>query len=217
MSEKGRLFIHCGFFETRHLSIMKEFLDAIESSKVSDEVDVIVCTVGGGGCSQPWYDEKLNCEEFQVGEFHTLGVLKDFANKSQTNVPVGYIHTKGLVNGWDNPCISDWRKYMTYFIVERMKDCNEYVMGGFDAVGVDWSELPNRHFSGNFWWSNTDYVKSLPNINPPNFQIENCPSHRHLAEFWIGANNPKVKCLHQSGIGIYERHLHRYEREKYNV
>jgi hypothetical protein len=27
----------------------------------------------------------------------------------------------------------------------------------------------------------------------------------------------KVKCLHQSGIGIYERHLHRYEREKYNV
>jgi hypothetical protein len=42
-----------------------------------------------------------------------------------------------------------------------------------------------------------------------------CPSHRHLAEFWIGANNPKVKCLHQSGINVYERHLHRYHESKY--
>jgi hypothetical protein len=108
--------------------------------------------------------------------------------------------------------------------------CINSIGEGFDAVGVDWHVTPNRHFSGNFWWSSSLYIKSLPKINPPEFSIirhnnsdwsidtqNGSVRDRHLGEFWIGINNPKVKCLHNSGIDIWDRASSLYPKTKYKI
>lgn len=216
-SDLPKLFVHCALIEDHHVPIMEEIFEMIDKSGMKEEIDLIICTVGKATTEQKWYEEELNNTDISTGEFHTLGILKEYAEKINKKIPVGYVHTKGIINGRQNPCISDWRKYMGYFVIEKMKNCIESVSFLFDVAGVDWKNCPNFHFSGNFWWSNTDYIKSLPKINPPRFNVKNCPSHRHLSEFWIGYNNPKVKCFHQSNINIFERHLHRYEECNYKT
>jgi hypothetical protein len=210
-----KLFIHCGMVNANYVYIMDELLEMVEKSGMSNDIDLVISTVGTPVENHSWFEQEYNYSDVSKGEFHTLGFLKDYADSIDDNTPVGYVHTKGVFNGNDNPCISDWRKYMGYFVIEKMNDCINAVSSSYDVAGVDWHIKPNLHFSGGFWWSNTQYIKSLPQIDPPNFNVIDCPSPRHLAEFWIGANNPKVKCLHQSGINVYERHLHRYHESKY--
>jgi hypothetical protein len=212
---KPVLFVHCGLVEGRTQVLMDKIISSFDKGNVANIADMVVCGVGNADVKLKVLNDSNICGDFKRGEFFTLGNLKSFCDKSAESIPVGYIHTKGLVNGFENPCISDWVDYMLYFVVEQMDACIKYITDGYDAVGVDWVDVPNKHFSGNFWWGSSDYIKSLPDIDPPNFWIDRCPSHRHLAEFWIGANNPKVKCLHQSGINVYERHLHRYHESKY--
>lgn len=217
MSTKPVLFIHCGMNGANYIPIMEELFNMVENSGMKNEIDLIVSTVGSPVQDHPWFESEFNYSEVSKGEFHTLGFIKDYADSTDDKIPIGYVHTKGVFNGNDNPCISDWRKYMGYFVIEKMNDCINAVSSSYDVAGVDWHIKPNLHFSGNFWWSNTQYIKSLPQIDPPNFSVVDCPSHRHLAEFWVGYGNPKVKCFHQSGIDVYQRHLHRYEPYRYVV
>ena len=78
------------------------------------------------------------------------------------------------------------------------------------AVGTKKSDpvingIRMRHFSGNFWWANSEYVKSLPNPekniisethkswvkgrrNKNPFSPVTC-ANRYLAELWIGMND----------------------------
>ena len=210
-----KLFIHCALVENYYTEIMEEIFEMVEKSGIKEKIELIIGTVGSTNSHPAWYEKKYNEPNITMGEFHTLGILKNYCEKTSEKTPIGYVHTKGIINGKNNPCISDWRRYMGYFVIEKMINCIEAVSFSYDVVGVDWQTTPNFHFSGNFWWSNSDYIKSLPEINPPTFQVERCPSNRHLAEFWIGCKNPKVKCFHQSGINVYERHLHRYQPENY--
>ena len=194
---------------------MAEYFEAIKKSSYENKIDIIVCCVGIKRANEFWFKEEYYCDNFKEGEFFTLKKLKTFCNNSKFNTPVAYINTKGTFSGFDNPCISDWRKYMTYFILEKMETCINFIEQGFDAVGVDWSTKPNNHFSGNFWWASSNYIKSLPPVDPDNVFINNLPTQRHFAEFWIGYNSPTIKCLHNSNIDVYSRHLHRYYKENY--
>ena len=74
---------------------------------------------------------------------------------------------------------------MTYFILEKMEICINEIYNGYDAVGVDWNEIPNKHFSGNFWWASSEYIKSLPPADLEKTFIHNLPTERHFAEFWM--------------------------------
>lgn len=212
---KPTLFIHCGTGNDRYVSIMNEFFSALDKSGFRNQLDVKVCSVGTPRKNEPWFDPKYHNDDFGRGEFFTLEILRNFCRDAGVGVPVGYIHTKGVFNGFDNPCIIDWRQYMSYFVLERVQDCLKALAEGNDVVGVDWVTEPNKHFSGNFWWATSQYINRLPQIDPPNFTIEGAPTPRHLAEFWIGYGFPKVKCLHSSNINVYERHLHRYQRLRY--
>jgi len=214
---KPTLFIHCATANDRYVTILDEFFSAIQRSGISQKIDIRVCSTGEPKNAETWFDPKHHSNDFSQGEFFTLEILREFCRENSEKIPVGYIHTKGAFNGFDNPCITDWRKYMGYFVLERAKDCIEAIQEGYDAVGVDWVTSPNKHFSGNFWWASSQYINRLPQINPPVFWVEGAPSTRHLAEFWIGYGFPKVKSLHNSNINVYERHQHLYPKEKYEV
>ena len=126
-----------------------------------------------------------------------------------------YLHSKGVSKlnqrGRINP-IKSWRNYMEYFIIDKYNNCIVELNSGVDAVGVKLRPTPKgnpnntlmfwwgksnispipKHFSGNFWWSKSDYIKKLPDIKILS------KYDRHEAEFWIGYMNGNLKSLHDS-------------------
>lgn len=154
----------------------------------------------------------MNPEVFQIPnwyEFPTLNEIYKHSKEVGNNEPVLYLHTKGVTTP-ENLCIKEWREYMTYFLVEKYQECLD-LLKYFDTCGVDLIDEPMKHYSGNFWWSNSNYLKRLPlpedTISPL--------SYRHKCEFWICSGEGNHHSIHNSNINPYQRHLNRYPRSSY--
>ena len=92
---------------------------------------------------------------------------------------------------------------MTYFSVDQHTTCDK-LLKSYDVIGCNYHVLPNAHFSGNFWWATSKYIKSLTKIKS---------NIRHDAEWWILSNKYVNKYeLHNSGINHYHK---KYPKEQY--
>src|SRR5262245_35566739 len=137
-------------------------------------------------------------------EFPTLERLQTLCQEQDCRVY--YIHTKGVVSQDSCPPVVSWRRYLQHFIIERFQDCLKQ-LETHDICGVEWLNEPEPHFSGNFWWANSTYIRTLPLVRTLNTK------DRQQAEFWIGMKRGvRVACLHQSGINLYHTE---YPREAY--
>lgn len=144
-------------------------------------------------------------------EFPTLNLLRKTCKESVCNVC--YYHLRGVTSPQDNLPIIDQRHYMTYFNIERYKDCVDK-LNEYDAVGVDLVDWPFEHFSGNFWWSKSEHINTLPPIEE---SITLPGSERHKCEFWICSVPGNYYSFHNSGIHPTLRHVNRYEPSKYKI
>ena len=153
------------------------------------------------------------------GESGTLKMIKDFCFKEENqDYKILYFHQKGItrvegtedVGRRDKDPIHAWRLYMEYFNIHRWMDCIE-ALSKYDCCGVDYQEetflgrFP--HFSGNFWWGNASYIKTLDHsyLNDRE-HIVGKMMNDVCKEFWIGSNpNHKPLCLHNSKVigGLY--------------
>ena len=129
-------------------------------------------------------------------EFHnepdTLNFMLKKANEYSSNTPMLYLHTKGL--SYAHPVIKKnveaWVRYLDLYVINKWEECVKALEDN-DAAGGYYVEDP-KHFQGNFWWANSDYLKNLPRITK--ISIENL----NRGEFWILSNTSKVYAL--SGI-----------------
>jgi beta-1,4-mannosyl-glycoprotein beta-1,4-N-acetylglucosaminyltransferase len=124
-------------------------------------------------------------------------------SKENLNYNILYLHTKGIHYDDNNQKENDWIDMMLYFLVEKFEFCLEKMNNGIQAVGCNYYDeqmkIRNpKHFSGNFWWANSQYISTLPsliekteNVNPND------------AEFWLCNNNPFVYEIHNSKINHY--------------
>lgn len=141
-------------------------------------------------------------------EFSTLEIIKEYCANNE-NANILYIHTKGAAN--TNICIDEWRQYMLYFNLTDVVNV-ESILAENSACGVDLVNDPVPHFSGNFWWATSEHINSLKHPR----DVNGIFSERHKCEFWICSNpDGKYVSLHNSNINVYQRHLTRYPREKY--
>jgi hypothetical protein len=198
--------------------ITQEIISHLSGSGLLNKARKIYFSIVGSGCiNLPLNDNcdhsySLNLEE---GEFITLSKLKNIADFSEENEKILYIHTKGATSDPENQPIQDWRKYMLYFNVDKYKDMVDH-LDYYDACGVDFCTEPSKHFSGNFWWVNSNYVKTLPKIQDISSPLsKRILTLRHNAEFWIGMGEGKYKSVHDSRINVYERHLTKYSKDNY--
>lgn len=128
-------------------------------------------------------------------ETDTLKWIRDYA-KDKPGDYVLYFHTKGI--SIYTPGTESWRRYMEYFVIENWKDCVSKLSEGYDCCGVMWNtDTPigiHPHFSGNFWWANTNYINTLDHN-----MLDS--AWRYDREFWIGSG-PGVKPFefHNSGL-----------------
>ncbi len=197
--------------------IFDEIYTQFVESNLIDNVETInLCIVGQGDLNVQLNDKIRIYQDSDVnsGEFFTLDKIKFFSDYSEENYKILYIHTKGVTTP-DNQCIVDWRKYMTYFNVKQYENCLK-LLDNCDSCGVDLVDEPALHYSGNFWWANSSYIKKLPTIDKIKFpKTPPILSIRHNGEFWIGMGNGNLKSLWNSNINVYERHLYNYPKENY--
>jgi hypothetical protein len=89
-----------------------------------------------------------------------------------------YLHTKGVKHNNRNKNVLDWVNYLTYFNIEKHETCIQALEDGADTVGVNLQKdktVPT-HYSGNFWWAKSDYLKKLPPC---------VYTHYNSTEFWL--------------------------------
>jgi hypothetical protein len=129
-------------------------------------------------------------------EFGALRILKNLSKKE--DFYGYYLHAKGVsrtMNKQLSKCVKSWREYMEYFLIDKYDLCVKELDNGWDAAGVKIRRTPGTdffHFSGNFWWANSKFIRELPEIDSLDL------NKRHDAEFWIGYTKGKLKCLHDT-------------------
>lgn len=158
----------------------------------------------------------FNIDNPEIGESLTLALMHQ---KSMTfDGAMFYIHSKGVSRNSPQQH-TDWRNYMEYFIINRHEDCLRELEKA-DCVGVNWYPGGGKSkswmygklvfqptmscFEGNFWWTNSEYVRNLPRLFPIKGRFD--------SEFWIGLNNPRVAELWHSGV---RHHRDQYPQNNY--
>lgn len=131
---------------------------------------------------------KIHVENIRCYEFPTLEYLHQKSIKDN-NFLGFYIHTKGVsYPGHEGG--KYWRDYMSYYNLTKWRDCVTKLNRGYDTVGVKLRPSP-LHYSGNFFWFKSAYVKRLSSPLLMNMK------DRFQAEFWIGSGKPNACSLCQ--------------------
>jgi beta-1,4-mannosyl-glycoprotein beta-1,4-N-acetylglucosaminyltransferase len=125
----------------------------------------------------------------------TINKVRQFAETNPDSY-ILYLHTKGNSYNKLIQVIEDWTNMMLYFLIDKYKECIDKMDNKYDTVGCNYKENPYHHYSGNFWWANSNYIKTLNYLN------EEIPN-RHAPEFWILQNSPNKYICHSSNINHY--------------
>ena len=135
----------------------------------------------------------------------TLNLMIKKANEYENNTPMLYLHTKGLSYTDSNlkKNIDAWVRYLDLYVINKWEECVDSLKEN-DAAGGFYVEDP-KHFQGNFWWANSDYIKNLPKIEPHNLAEYN------RGEFWILSDTSKVYPL--SGVTPVDMYRNYYCNE----
>lgn len=151
----------------------------------------------------PKFEVVFHNDDIHFYEIPILKIMQDLSK--QEDFLIWYIHTKGVTSK-ESIISSSWRKKMQYFIIERHMDCIKAVeQPNCDACGIEirnsfdkklFDGKLRRHFSGNFWWSKSSYVKNLPDVEQTWLTHDR---NRYVAEAFIGlAPKPRLYQMFKS-------------------
>jgi hypothetical protein len=190
--------------------LLYEQLDCIEGSLLHQQCEVEICASSNqenyrklqeiiksySFLKSSWFDTDIE-ENKNHYEGTTLLKLYDECENYQN---VGYIHSKGVTSL--SKQVNRWRKVLEYGVIERWRDNIDALNAKYDVSGICW-DLFGNHFSGNFWWAKSSYIKTLPKpvIEKWSKQIIPINSHwssRFRYEGWIGLENPKFNNLYNN-------------------
>ena len=201
--------------EPKGINIFNDQINYLKESGLYDKLDYIFVTLLGKNVLLT-HDYKIKViyysENQNEMEFPSIQRIKYFADNISKKIKILYIHTKGVTNKDHS---YEWRKYLEYFLIEKNSLCLN-ALDHYKCVGVNhqyyYDENKYRnHFSGNFWWANSDYIKTLPllEINEDRYVVEHwLIGHLEINDY------RNFLSLHHTNINFYETHLN---REKYNL
>lgn len=157
----------------------------------------------------------------EAHEFPTLRLIQKVCKENDCYVC--YFHLRGVTSPVDNIPVVDQRHYMMYFNIECYETCIQYLNDGFDTVGVDLDTVPvypATCYGGNFWWSKSDHINKLTNIEDlpeiHNFYSKHDKCHRHRCEMWVcSLLTGNYLSLWNTNITSHRYHLDRYPKKLY--
>jgi hypothetical protein len=123
-------------------------------------------------------------------EADTLNFMIKKAEGYEKNKPMLYVHTKGVSH--THPVIKKnigaWVRYLDLYTINKCEECLSGLQEN-DAAGGFFLDGSDKHFQGNFWWANSDYIKSLPRINSMNI------NNLNRGEFWVLSQTDKIHAI----------------------
>jgi hypothetical protein len=140
-------------------------------------------------------------------EADTLNFMLKKANEYSSNTPMLYVHTKGVSH--THPIlkknINAWTRYLDLYTINKWEECIQGLKDN-DASGGFYADDVIKHFQGNFWWANSDYLKNLPRIDNLNIADLN------RGEFWILLQTDKVYALSgKTPVDMYQNYYCKVE------
>ena len=197
---KNYCFIHSCHFKHKGLNRLTNLIDKIKNSGLIHHLEAIYINNIGVPIKENIYGNKfIICnysDNSALFEIPTINKMLQFS-KENTNCNILYLHTKGIRYDDNDEKENDWINMMLYFLVEKFELCLEKMQEGCQAIGCNYLNDP-KHFSGNFWWSKSQYISKLPCLIE---KTEN--DNPRDAEFWLCKNNPSIYELHNSNINHY--------------
>ena len=131
-----------------------------------------------------------------LAEFPTLLGIQEMAGSMLPQNNILYIHTKGMRNHGSKA--ADWRRYMSYFLVNRSEVCLEALSPhhGYQTCGV---QLNPTYYQGNFWWAKAGWINDRHmNLGSVKWDM----GHRMVAERFL--LSPSVVEFSEGGRGSVE-------------
>lgn len=192
-------------------SIFSKLYYTIKQSGLYDIIKGIKCNILSSDPHNILFFTELNDSKLEIlgidnnlnaYETPTINLLYEHALREDFYVL--YIHTKGVKHNDTNINVTDWVNYLTYFNIQKYDTCIQSLTE-YDTVGVNLHiGKDDTHYSGNFWWAKSDYIKKL---NP-------CVYNNYVSpEFWLTEKNiGKYLSLWNSNVNHYRQ---RYEEHKY--
>lgn len=187
--------------------VVEKLLSDIKESGLYDKITKIRCML---------LVKKLDLTILRDPKIEIIGFSDDYSLYEQATInkmyedslkedfKVLYLHSKGIKFNGNNPGVTDWVKFMSYFNIYKHEHCLK-LLDVHDAVGVNLITEPVLHFSGNFWWSKSEHIRKL---GPCPYINYNSP------EFWVTSISGDFMGLWTSFVNHYTT---RYEEDKYVV
>lgn len=142
--------------------------------------------------------EVRNTIETNIYEGQTLKLMH---NRSFENddLHLLYISNKGMSGTSTSPATLNWLELLNYFYIEKWVECVEKLKD-YDIVALKDNCSYPTVLSGNFFWANSSYIKTLPEpldskVYTQGRFIDTGPgekSYRYAFEHWPVCNKPKV-------------------------
>jgi hypothetical protein len=157
----GVYFICC---MGNYLNILKNQVQKLIESDLYNQSDLILCFV----CNQT--DECLSFLQ-QYNKIQIIATsenlyekfaINNYKNYLQGDYYLYYMHTKGISQ--NGKCFDDWKNLCDYFTIYKWRLSIELLIY-YDCVGTNLKNFPKKHYSGNFWWSKSEHLNKLKNIN----------------------------------------------------
>lgn len=196
-----------------YIDITNEVLDEIISCGLYEKCEKIYYSILGE--LDPILQERILTlnklqlihfsSDIQEVEYPSLINLYKFCQNHDAYVL--YIHTKGVSLPKDN-FRQNWRKRLIEKVIKEYKVCVSFLNEGCDISGCGWKQLSNdrvdynqgeyEHFSGNYFWANSEYIQTLPKLDEIRdsfykYKTTDFLKFRLQCEFWVGmSKNIKV-------------------------
>jgi len=192
-----------------YIDVFDDLIKQIKKSGLYDKVEQIRCCVLGNSTlsfSDSFSDKivlRKSSVDLSLYEAFTINTIREDIKVGDFNVL--YLHTKGVTKCYFTQYVNikSWVDYMCYFNITHHAKCIELLKEN-DTVGVNINSKPEIHYSGNFWWSKSSYLRKL---NECTIQTYNSP------EFWLTEQKKgNFVSLWQSKINHY---LHYYDESNY--
>ena len=215
MKQKIAIFYH--ILQINHWQdLFEQQFNSLQESGLLDAASYV--HLGINGSVSPTNDlTKINAIKKNLKNYSEADTLTDLYKFCAENedYKVLYLHTKGVTYPKSNHHQFCWLTYMDYFNVKNWRKC-EKLLGVYDCVGTDWTtyhpDLKTNvppHYSGNFWWANASYIKTL--------DLSYLYSDENNLEFWVGTGNPKYYNFYSSNKNKYTNAIIPQEYGIYSV
>ena len=186
------IYYHICIIGDRWPSIINNTIEYIKKSGLYDKMTQMKCFILGQlniSLVKSLIDPKILLVESHSNvkkyERYTLNHLWD--DCQQNNFDVLYLHTKGVV-GISTKKKIDWNW------INNMLYCNCYnhnkiikLLVNYDTVGTNYTNyLIGPHYSGNFWWSKSEYIKHLNRtignkyLDPEAWLLKKFKNNKHI-------------------------------------